>query len=254
MFRVIIPARYASSRLPGKPLLEINGLPMIQHVWSRAVDSGASEVVIATDDERVRSACAHFGAQVEMTDPEHASGTERIAEVVRRRGFAGREIVVNLQGDEPLIPAALISQAAEDLAAHADIAEVSTLCERIVDPDSIVNPNVVKVVTDQRGLALYFSRAPIPFDRDQAAGAGSSVDSSPGYFRHIGIYAYRVGYLSEYISLPASPLERLEKLEQLRILFHGGRIHVAEACEPPGPGVDTPDDLEAVRKLAAGQG
>lgn len=253
MFSVVIPARYASSRLPGKPLLDINGLPMIQHVWNKAVDSGASDVIIATDDKRVRSACEKFGAQVEMTDPGHASGTERIAEVVRRRGFAGQDIVVNLQGDEPLIPAALIAQAAEDLAAHADIAEVSTLSERILDPASVVNPNVVKVVTDQSGLALYFSRAPIPWDRDQTERPILGIDSLPGYFRHIGIYAYRVGYLSEYISLPASPLERLEKLEQLRILYYGGRIHVDEAREKPGPGVDTPEDLEAVRNLTAKQ-
>lgn len=250
MFTVVIPARYASTRLPGKPLLDIGGMPMIRHVWQRAVDSGAARTIIATDDERIASACGEFGAQVEMTNPGHASGTERIAEVTERLALADDAVVVNLQGDEPLIPPLLIAQVAENLMTNDATAEVSTLCERISEPDDVFDPDIVKVVADHRGLALYFSRAPIPWSRE-SFGRSRAMDNTAEHFRHIGIYAYRAGYLRTYTSLSPSPMERTERLEQLRILYHGGRIHVAEARENPGPGVDTPKDLEHVRRLLA---
>ena len=249
MFTVVIPARYASTRLPGKPLLDIGGMPMIQHVWRRAVESGAEKTIIATDDPRIASACSGFGARVEMTDSVHASGTERIAEVTDKLSFPDNTIVVNVQGDEPLIPSSLIFQVAENLKTHAAAVDVATLCERIVERESVFDPDVVKVVIDHRGLALYFSRAPIPWDREAFRQPRPNVDGTGAYFRHIGIYAYRAGYLRTYVSLPPSPLEKIERLEQLRILYHGGRIHVAEALEDPGPGVDSPGDLERVRRL-----
>lgn len=249
MFTVVIPARFASTRLPGKPLLDIGGVPMIQHVWRRAVESGAEKTIIATDDPRIASACGSFGARVEMTDSVHASGTERVAEVTDKLSFPDDTIVVNVQGDEPLIPSSLISQVAENLKTHAAAVDVATLCERVVEGESVFDPDVVKVVTDHRGLALYFSRAPIPWDREAFRQPRPNVDDTAAYFRHIGIYAYRAGYLRTYASLPPSPLEKIERLEQLRILYHGGRIHVAEALEDPGPGVDSPGDLERVRRL-----
>jgi len=249
VFTVVIPARYASTRLPGKPLLDIGGMPMIQHVWRRAVESGAEKTIIATDDPRIASACSGFGARVEMTDSVHASGTERIAEVTDKLSFPDNTIVVNVQGDEPSIPSSLIFQVAENLKTHAAAVDVATLCERIVERESVFDPDVVKVVIDHRGLALYFSRAPIPWDREAFRQPSPNVDGTGAYFRHIGIYAYRAGYLRTYVSLPPSPLEKIERLEQLRILYHGGRIHVAEALEDPGPGVDSPGDLERVRRL-----
>ncbi len=252
-FTVIIPARYSSTRLPGKLLAEVASKPMIQHVWERAMSSGASQVLVATDDERIKSACAAFGAKVELTDEAHRSGTERIAELVSRLRFEPRAVVVNVQGDEPLIPPSLIAQVAGNLEA-TDGAQVATLCERITVAASVLDPSVVKVVFDKDGFANYFSRAPIPWDRDGFSSGGERVDLSTPYYRHVGIYAYRAGYLGVYVSLPPSPAERSERLEQLRVLHHGGRIHVAEACERPGPGVDTPADLEKVRALMQRRG
>lgn len=249
MFTVVIPARYASTRLPGKPLLDIGGMPMIQHVWQRAVKSGAGQVIVATDETRIESECRKFGAHVELTAPEHPSGTERIIEVINRLALGDDAIVVNVQGDEPLIPASLITQVADNLSANSETAEAATLCERITDANKIFDPNVVKVVVDERGLALYFSRAPIPWDRNLFGQSPASADNDAAYFRHLGIYAYRAGYLRTYATLAPSPLEHIEKLEQLRILYHGGRIHVAEAMESAGPGVDTLKDLEHIRQL-----
>ncbi len=245
-FAVVIPARYASSRLPGKPLLEIAGKPMVQRVWERAARAGASEVIIATDDERIEMVCEDFGAEVVMTSAEHPSGTDRLQEVAKRRSWDDSQIVVNVQGDEPLIPPALIRQVADNLAAQP-AASIATLCEPVSTLEELTNPNAVKVVTDSTGLALYFSRATIPWPRDAFA---SSAESMPAgaWFRHIGIYAYRAAFLHRYVTWPPAPLEQLEQLEQLRALYNGERIHVAAACEPVPAGVDTQADLDAVRQ------
>lgn len=248
-FTVIIPARYSSTRLPGKLLKIIGGKPMIQYVWESAVKSGAERVLVATDDARIRSACELFGAETALTAESHRSGTERIAELVKRLGFDQQAIIVNVQGDEPLMPPSLIAQVAENLHATNGDADVATLCGRISDAAAVFDPSVVKVVFDKNGYAIYFSRAPIPWDRDRFAADQRKVDLSTPYHRHIGIYAYRAGYLSVYVNLPESAAELSERLEQLRVLHHGGRIHVAEACARPGPGIDTPADLEKVRKL-----
>ena len=244
-FKVVIPARYASSRLPGKPLLAIAGRPMLQHVFERAQQSGAAEIVIATDDARIEAAATSFNASVCMTRADHNSGTERIAEVVAQMGWDEDTIVVNVQGDEPLIPPSLISQVASGLSAHA-LAVVSTLATPIVASQETQDPNVVKTVLDQDGFALYFSRAAIPYDRD-GNGAGDVQ-----MLRHIGLYAYRAGFLARYSQLQPSPLETTEKLEQLRVLWHGLKIHVGIANKVPGPGVDTKADLERVESLMQG--
>lgn len=246
-FRIAIPARYASTRLPGKPLVRLAGKPMVQHVWERARASGIAEPVIATDDERIRAAAEGFGAQVVMTSPTHASGSDRLAEVAELLGWDDEDIVVNLQGDEPLTPPAIVRQVAEDLAAHPQ-ASIATLCTPITAAGAMFDPHVVKVVRDARGFALYFSRAPIPWERDAL-----DMEQQPSAvcFRHIGLYAYRVGYLKAFTRLPPSPIEEVERLEQLRALWHGARIHVGEAVERPGHGVDTPEDVETVEALLA---
>ncbi len=250
-FRVAIPARYAASRLPGKPLRELAGRPLIEHVYRRARESGAREAVVATDDTRVREIAESFGARVVMTAADHRSGTERLAEAVERLGWGEEEIVVNLQGDEPLMPPALLRQVAVDLAAHPE-AEIATLCARIHAAEELFAPEVVKVVVDERGYALYFSRAPIPWDRD-AFGAGGGTPYLRGeHLRHVGLYAYRVGYLARHARLGHSPLEHTESLEQLRALWHGIPVHVALAEETPGPGVDTEADLERAAALLGG--
>lgn len=244
---MIIPARYASSRLPGKPLLRIAGRPMLQHVYERALQCGARDVIIATDDERIATAAAGFGAPVCMTAADHASGTERLAEVVGQHGWPADSIVVNVQGDEPLIQPALIRQVASDLAGHPDAA-VATLAFPLESPALLNDPNVVKLVLDRQGYALYFSRAPIPFVRDPGD------DVAAGGLRHIGLYAYRAGFLGRYRQLEPAPFEQLEKLEQLRVLWHGMKIHVAIAAVMPGTGVDTRDDLQRVERLLGGDG
>jgi 3-deoxy-manno-octulosonate cytidylyltransferase (CMP-KDO synthetase) len=240
MFRVVIPARFASTRLPGKVLALVGGRPMIEHVHRLAMRSGAHEVVVATDDERVHAVCAAFGAEVELTSPDHPSGTDRIAEIARRRRWTGDSIVVNVQADEPLLPPALIGQAA-GLLQNDPGADVATLCTPITVIDEYLDPNVVKVVMRADGHALYFSRAPIPWNRD---GAPAGLAS-----RHIGIYAYRVGALQRLAAMAPSRLERLERLEQLRALEAGFVITIAEASEVPGPGVDTAVDLAQVERL-----
>jgi 3-deoxy-manno-octulosonate cytidylyltransferase (CMP-KDO synthetase) len=250
VFRVVIPARYASSRLPGKALRALAGKPMVQWVYERACASGASEVLIATDDALIVSAAHSFGAPALMTDRGHASGTDRIAEVARARGWADTQIIVNVQGDEPLIPAGLISQVARELAHTAD-AEIATLACPLDSLAELMEPSVVKVVTDAAGRALYFSRAPSPWNRDSAADGLASQQDFGGARRHIGIYAYRVGALLKLAALPQGVLEGREKLEQLRALEHGMGIQVGEAAERPGPDVNTLADLERVSALMA---
>jgi 3-deoxy-manno-octulosonate cytidylyltransferase (CMP-KDO synthetase) len=248
-FIVIIPARYGSTRLPGKPLLDIAGQPMIQHVWARASQSGASRVVVATDDPRVAEVVHGFGGEVCMTRADHESGTDRLQEVATRLALDDEAIVVNVQGDEPLIPPAVIDQVARNLAG-SERAGVATLCKRIHDRDDIFNPNVVKVVVDASLHALYFSRAPIPWDREAWNAQGGEVGVVSGeWSRHIGIYAYRVGFLHRFVQWPLGLLERVEKLEQLRAMENGIAIHVDESCEEIPAGVDTADDLERVRRL-----
>jgi len=239
MFRVVIPARHASTRLPGKPLLALAGKPMLQWVHERARRSRAEGVVIATDDERIAGVARGFGADVQMTAPTHPSGTDRIAEVARVRGWAADTVVVNLQGDEPLMPHALIDQVATLLLAN-DAADIATLAGPLTDAAAFRDPNVVKVVADRAGRALYFSRAPIPHDRD------GTTDGALAARRHIGLYAYRVRALQAVAQLPASALEQIEKLEQLRALENGLRIQVADAVVAPGADVNTAADLARV--------
>lgn len=247
-FKVVIPARYASTRLPGKPLLEIAGRPMLLHVVDRAKESGAGQVVVATDDERILKAVEGEGVDACITAESHISGTERIAEVVEKYGWADDAVVVNLQGDEPCMPAALINQVAQDMVQHED-AVVTTLATAIADRGELFDPHAVKVVTDRQGYALYFSRAAIPWHRDEFSIEAEHLPDDTPFYRHIGLYAYRAGFLSRYIQWSASPLEQAESLEQLRVIWHGGRIHVSIAGQAPGHGVDTPEDLARVEAL-----
>ncbi len=249
-FKVVIPARYGSTRLPGKPLLEIAGRPMIAHVVERALASTANEVVVATDDQRIVDACAGLGAAVLMTDAHHSNGTDRIAEVIERCGWDDDTVVVNLQGDEPCMPSALIEQVATDLNALADVG-MATLAYPISDSATLFDPHVVKVVLSAAGFALYFSRAPIPWHRDGFLGKRAELPGSVEFLRHIGLYAYRVSFLRRYVGFTLSPLEVAESLEQLRVLWHGERIHVGLATQEPGPGVDTADDLARVARFLA---
>ncbi len=247
-FTVVIPARYGSSRFPGKPLKVIAGKPMVQLVWEQARKSSAQRVVIATDDVRIFEACQAFGAEVLMTRDDHNSGTDRLAEVATQLGLAADAIVVNVQGDEPMIPPAVIDQVASNLAAHPE-AGISTLAEPIDDVAALFNPNVVKVSSDINGLALTFSRAPLPWARDALAANRDELPAGVPLRRHIGIYAYRAGFLHDFVSWGPCMLENTENLEQLRALWNGVRIHVADALEAPPAGVDTPEDLERVRRL-----
>ncbi|MCG6969942.1 MAG: 3-deoxy-manno-octulosonate cytidylyltransferase [Gammaproteobacteria bacterium] len=253
-FSVVIPARFASSRLPGKPLLDIAGKPLIQHVYECATKSNAERVVIATDDARIEAVAKSFGAQVCLTSTYHRSGTERIAEVIQTLRFNRDDIVVNLQGDEPMMPGELITQVANQLQEHSQ-ASMSTLCARIHDDAELFNPNVVKVVRDNQGYALYFSRSPIPWDRNrfppqmsQFAFHNLAVCEHSDYFKHIGLYAYTAGFVLQYINYPQSSLEQLESLEQLRGLQNGHKIYAGEARQDGGIGVDTEEDLEKVRQ------
>ncbi len=241
-FKVVIPARYASSRFPGKPLAPIAGRPMIEHVCLRARESNASEIVLATDDERIGRLAGSLGIKVHMTDPDCPSGTDRIAQVSAAEAWPDDTVIVNLQGDEPLTPPAVINQVAHNLQDY-QAAGIATLCSPIESSDDFINPNVVKVVFDNRGQALYFSRAPIPWPRE------SNTQKPQSAFRHIGIYAYRAGFLRHWSSMQESSLEHLEKLEQLRAMQEGVIIHVAEACQVPPHGVDTPQQLKDIEKL-----
>jgi 3-deoxy-manno-octulosonate cytidylyltransferase (CMP-KDO synthetase) len=245
-FSVVLPVRYASQRLPGKPLAEINGKPLILHACDSAKRSGAEGVIVATDDARIQQACEKAGIEVQMTAATHASGTDRIAEVAQRLDWDDEELVVNLQGDEPMMPPGCIEQTARLLESGADM---STLCTPIHDLAEFLNPNVVKVVADGQGKALYFSRAPIPWNRDGAPSGLASQQQFHGALRHIGIYGYRVGALKRLSATPPCELEQLEKLEQLRALWLGMHIALDVAREVPGPSVDTPEDLKRVAAL-----
>jgi len=237
-FHVVIPARWASSRFPGKPLADLAGRPMVVRVCERAAQSGAASVHVATDDQRIAAAVRAAGHGSVMTRADHPSGTDRIAEAARTLGFPDDEIVVNVQGDEPLISPKLIAQVAQ-LLEQLEGAPVSTACHAIHDEQSLASPNVVKVVMDAQGYALYFSRSRIPYPREQGGVC----------YRHAGIYGYRVEFLKRYAALAPSPLEKAEALEQLRVLWHGHRIAVAVSEAEIPPGVDTPQDLEAVRRM-----
>jgi len=247
-FSVVIPARFASTRLPGKPLLDIGGKPMVVHVAERARASGATEVIVATDQPDIAAAVTKHGYSAVMTRSEHASGTDRIAEVAHERRYAPDHIVVNVQGDEPLIEPDLIRRVAQQLARFPDAA-MSTACCALEDAQQFVNANIVKVVVDKAGYALYFSRAPIPYARDEFAAGINSLPAGLPVHRHIGIYAYRASFVTSYAGLAASPLEKFEALEQLRALWNGFRITVAIASSAPHAGVDTREDLERVKAL-----
>lgn len=239
MFTVIIPARYQSVRLPGKALIDIAGKPMVQHVYERACRSSAARVVVATDDDRIAQVVRDFGGDVCMTSNSHASGTDRLQEAAAALELGPESVVVNVQGDEPLVPPQVIDQVANNLLEAK--AAISTLFETIHSSEDVADPNVVKVVMDHEGYALYFSRAPIPFERDGQVNTGGG-----SYKRHLGIYAYRVSFLNDFVRWPVGELEAIERLEQLRALGHGVRIHVGEAVVAIPPGVDTAEDLDRI--------
>lgn len=249
-FKIVIPARYGSSRLPGKPLINLAGKPMIQHVYERAQEVGVSDVVVATDDSRIEEVAKGFGAQVVMTDPSHENGTERIAEVASKLQWAGDTVIVNLQGDEPLIRRQLVELTARGLQDNPE-AGMSSLCTPVESAEDAFDPNVVKTVLDNRGFAMYFSRAPIPWDRDlYKYGQDKQTELAPVY-RHIGMYGYRVSFLQDYLKMEMTSLEKAECLEQLRALCYGVKIHMGVIDQPPGHGVDTQDDVQRVEALLA---
>jgi 3-deoxy-manno-octulosonate cytidylyltransferase (CMP-KDO synthetase) len=250
-FTVLVPARYASTRLPGKPLADIAGKPMVVRVAERAMESGATRVVVATDDVRVQDAVAAAGIAVCLTHLEHLTGTDRLAEAAELLALPDDEIVVNVQGDEPLLEPALIRSMATLLATRPDAA-MATACHPIADADEAFNPNVVMVVLDAAGYALYFSRATIPWARDAFAQSRAPLPPGLPLYRHYGLYAYRTAFLRAFPKLAPAPIERFEALEQLRALWHGHRIAVEITRGTPAPGIDTPEDLDRVRKLFAG--
>jgi 3-deoxy-manno-octulosonate cytidylyltransferase (CMP-KDO synthetase) len=249
-FTVLIPARYTSTRLPGKPLADIAGKPMVVRVAERAQRAGAERVVVATDDERIKTAVEAHGIAACLTRADHPTGTDRLAEAARLLLLADDEIVVNVQGDEPLLAPALIRAVAELLAAHPDAA-IATACHAIDDPEEAFNPNVVKVVLDANRYALYFSRATIPWAREAFAASRDAIPAGLPLYRHYGLYAYRVRFLRVFPTLSPAPIERFEALEQLRAVWHGHRIIVEITEGTPAPGVDTPEDLARVRALYA---
>ncbi|AWX13131.1 3-deoxy-manno-octulosonate cytidylyltransferase [Mergibacter septicus] len=263
-FNIIIPARFASSRLPGKPLVEIAGRPMIQHVWEKACQTEAKRIIVATDNLAIKQTVERFGGEVCLTAEKHNSGTERLAEVVEKLNFADDEVIVNIQGDEPLIPPEIVTQVAHNLIKNQ--VNMATLAVKITDPLELFNPNAVKVVTDQNNKVLYFSRSVIPWNRDLFAKTLSNPNqllslslteleklelSQKHYLRHIGIYAYTAGFIRRYINWQPTALEQIESLEQLRVLYYGESIHCEQACQIPPSGVDTAEDLEKVRKILA---
>jgi len=252
-YTVVIPARYGSTRLPGKPLLDIHGKPMVQRVWEQAKQSGAERVVVATDDERILEVACAFGAQALMTSAGHPSGTDRLQQVVAELELPDEHIVVNVQGDEPLIPAEVIDQVATNLGSHP-AAGIATLREEIATLEDLQNPNIVKVVSNIHGMALYFSRAPVPYPRDAFLRDSQVMPAEGTWYRHIGIYAYRTRFLHQFVSWSPAPQEQLESLEQLRALHNGVSIHVETACRPVPGGVDTQADLDAVRRIVSGAG
>ena len=247
-FKVVIPARYNSSRLPGKSLRLIAGKPMVLRVCDRALEAGADEVLVATDDQRIFDTVTLAGIKAIMTRCDHENGSERIAEVAHLSGWHDKQIVVNLQGDEPLIPASAIQMVANSVELKSDV-EVATLAAPIIDPREVFNPNIVKLVLNNRGIALYFSRAAIPWDRERFVNDSSLLELQGSYLRHIGIYAYSAGFLARYAKWKPTPLESVELLEQLRILWHGEPIRVGIIEQAPDAGVDTEDDLKRVEQL-----
>jgi 3-deoxy-manno-octulosonate cytidylyltransferase (CMP-KDO synthetase) len=247
-FSVLIPARLASTRLPGKPLADIGGLPMVVRVAQRAAEAGADQVVVAGDDARIVQACEAHGVRALLTRSDHASGSDRLAEACTLLGLDGAQVVVNVQGDEPLIDPALVRQCAELLQQRQDCV-MSTAAHPIDNLGDYLDPNIVKVVLDARGLALYFSRAPIPWRRDGGNSGQAVLPQDPPALRHVGLYAYRASFLRSFPALPSAAIERTEALEQLRALWHGQRIAVHVSAQVPGTGVDTPEDLERVRAL-----
>lgn len=249
-FKVVIPARFGSSRLPGKPLLDIAGRPMVAHVVERACQSGAEEVLIATDDERIAAAVQGMGAEVVMTSANHPSGTDRLQEVAQKKGWSDDTIIVNVQGDEPLIPPAVINQVARNIEASSAVG-IATLAETLTSVEQLFNPNIVKLVRDVNDFALYFSRAPMPWARDAFAKDKTVLPALDVYFRHLGIYAYRVGFLHAYVGWSPAVIEQVEALEQLRALYNGVKIHVGVAEVEIPQGVDTAEDLERIRALFA---
>jgi 3-deoxy-manno-octulosonate cytidylyltransferase (CMP-KDO synthetase) len=249
-FTVLIPARYASSRLPGKALADLAGKPMVVRVVERAHASGAAAVWVATDDERILAAAREHGCDALLTRADHASGTDRLAEAAAELGLADEEIIVNVQGDEPLIPPVLIGEVAAALA-ERNTAAIATAAVSIADTQELFNPNAVKVVCDASGHALYFSRAPVPYARDAFVSASSRFPTGLPAYRHLGIYAYRAKFLREYAALAPAPIETFEALEQLRALWHGHRIFVVITASAPPPGVDTVEDLEETRRRFA---
>jgi len=253
-FRVVVPARYASSRLPGKPLLDVGGRPLVVRVWENAVRSGAAEVIVATDDGRIRDGVAEAGGRAAMTSPDHASGTDRLAEVAAKLGWPDDAIVVNLQGDEPLVPGSMLVDLASALASHPE-AGIATMATPVAGVEQVLDPNVVKVVVDAAGWALYFSRAPIPWVRGAFGGetAPSGLPADVPFLRHLGLYAYRASTLARLTATPPSAYERAESLEQLRALETGVAIHVTHVAEAPPHGVDTEADLERVRRTLAAE-
>ncbi|WGE71546.1 3-deoxy-manno-octulosonate cytidylyltransferase [Actinobacillus equuli subsp. haemolyticus] len=246
-FTIIIPARYASTRLPRKPLLDILGKPMIQHVWEKAKQAGGHRVIIATDHSEIAKIVTSFGGEVCLTSDKHSSGTERLAEVVGKMNICDDEIIVNVQGDEPLIPPCIIKQVAENLDNYQ--VNMATLAVKLTQRDELFNPNVVKVLSDKNGMALYFSRAAIPFARDNFSDCSNDFVAQNQYLRHIGIYAYRAGFIKQYVQWQPTILEQLESLEQLRALWNGEKIHLDIALQTPEVGVDTQEDLERVRLI-----
>lgn len=250
-FKVVIPARYAASRLPAKPLLDLGGKPMVVRVAENAAKSGAEEILIATDHPAILEAAAQHGFDAVITAENHASGTDRIAEVAARRNWSPETLAVNVQGDEPLLPPEMIRAVANAL--HTSGADMATLAHPLTEAADFFNPNTVKVASDKNGDALYFSRAPIPYARDAFL---KSRDALPPNFparRHIGLYAYRAAFLHAYTRLERAPLEAFESLEQLRALWHGYRIHVLDVDQPLPPGVDTPEEAKRMQELFAGR-
>lgn len=247
-YKIVIPARYGSSRLPGKPLIMLAGKPMIQHVYERAQATGVQDIVIATDDERIQAAALAFGADVVMTSVDHENGTERIAEVAQIKGWDADAVIVNLQGDEPLIPQSLIEKTAASLLENPE-AGMSSVCTPLRDAADAFDPNVVKVVLDRAHFAMYFSRASIPWDRDAYKISLQEMTSKMPVYRHIGMYGYRVSFLQQYTGMEPCALETTESLEQLRALWYGVKIHMSVIEQAPGHGVDTPDDVARVESL-----
>lgn len=250
-YLIVIPARYQSERLPGKPLLDLDGKPVIQRVFEQCQQTKAKRVIIATDDDKIASACKSFGAEVCMTSARHESGTVRLAEVIAINEIDDDEVVVNVQGDEPLIPPENIEQVADNLTQHLE-ASIATLCTKITEAKDVFDPNIVKVIWDESQFALYFSRAPIPWDRAKFTTDQANTNTATAY-RHIGLYAYRASFLKAFTEWSPSPLEQLERLEQLRAMHHRKLIHVDIASTLPPIGIDTEDDLQRVRAQLKGR-